>query len=154
MSALADRRRGVLAAIDRAVSGSETNVLDRTARLLHDNFAQYSWVGIYRRDGDELVLGPWAGPEAPERVRIPLGLGIHGVALQSGRVLVADDATDPEHEPASFAWSRSEIAVPIVLEQTVIGEIAIASDTIAAFDGADHAFLERVARTVSRQVPA
>jgi len=60
-----------LEAIDRILTGAG-DVLQPIVDVLHDGFENYSWVGIYLVEGDDLVLGPWNGPEATEHVRIPV----------------------------------------------------------------------------------
>jgi L-methionine (R)-S-oxide reductase len=117
--------------------------------LLHDRFDRYSWVGIYLVEDGDLVLGPWAGPQATEHVRIPVGQGICGAAAASGRTEVVDDVNADPRYLACFPSTRSEIVVPIAFERRVVGEIDVDSDQPAAFDEADRAFLERVALLVS-----
>lgn len=149
--AVADVRRGVLDAIDRAVNAEPTReqVLARAVGLLHDRFDHYSWVGIYLVETSELVLGPWEGPEASEHVRIPIGAGICGSAAATGVTEVVDDVAADDRYLACFASTRSEIVVPIQVHGRIAGEIDIDSDTPAAFDEGDRAFLEHVARMLS-----
>jgi GAF domain-containing protein len=116
---------------------------------MHDRFEHYSWVGIYLVEGDDLVLGPWKGPQATEHVRIPVGQGICGAAAATGRTEVVDDVAADERYLACFPSTRSEIVVPIVYEGRVVGEIDIDSDRPAAFGEADRAYLERVAVLIS-----
>ncbi len=147
----ADVYRGALAAIDRIVN-RETEadeVLRQAVDVLHDRFAHYSWVGIYLVEGNDLVLGPWKGPEATEHVRIPLGQGICGAAAASGRTEIVDDVHADARYLACFPSTRSEIVVPISFEGRIVGEIDIDSDRPAAFGDADRSFLERVAVLVS-----
>ena len=73
-----------LEAIERILAG-DGDVLQPVVDVLHDDFENYSWVGIYLVEGDDLVLGPWKGPEATEHVRIPVGQGICGAAAATGR---------------------------------------------------------------------
>ncbi|HUP31943.1 MAG TPA: GAF domain-containing protein [Gaiellaceae bacterium] len=147
----ADAHRGALEAVDRLVNrgGDADDVLRAVVELLHDRFEPYSWVGIYLVEGDELVLGPWRGPQATEHVRIPIGRGICGAAAASGRTEVVDDVSSDERYLACFASTRSEIVVPIVYEGRVVGEIDVDSDVPAAFGAGDRSFLERVALLVS-----
>lgn len=151
MSAPPDSYRGALAAIDRIVNreSDADEVLRKTVEVLHDRFDHYSWVGIYLVEADELVLGPWKGPQATDHVRIPIGEGICGAAAASGATEVVDDVGADERYLACFASTRSEIVVPIAYEGRVVGEIDIDSDEPAAFAEADRAFLERVALLVS-----
>jgi L-methionine (R)-S-oxide reductase len=121
----------------------------RVVELLHDRFPHYDWVGIYWVDGDDLVLGPWVGPEATEHTRIPIGTGVCGAAAASGRTeIVPDVSADPRYL-ACFASTRSEIVVPIFEGRAVIGEIDIDGSDLDAFDDADARFLEEVAALVA-----
>ena len=147
----ADAYRTALDAVDRIVNreSEADEVLRKVVELLHDRFDRYSWVGIYLVEGEDLVLGPWKGPEATEHVRIPIGQGICGAAAASGRTEVVDDVNADGRYLACFPSTRSEIVVPIVYEGRVVGEIDIDSDAPAAFDERDREFLERVATLVS-----
>jgi L-methionine (R)-S-oxide reductase len=133
--------------VDRG--GDADEVLRAVVDVLHDRFEDYSWVGIYLVDGDDLVLGPWKGPEATEHVRIPVGQGICGAAAESGRTEVVDDVNADPRYLACFPTTRSEIVVPIAYEGQVVGQIDIDSDRPAAFGNDDRAFLERVAALIS-----
>jgi L-methionine (R)-S-oxide reductase len=152
MSTTRDAYRGGLDAVERLVNREpeSAQVLAKTTEMLHDRFPHYSWVGIYLVDRDELVLGPWRGPQATEHVRIPIGSGICGAAAATGRTEVVDDVNADERYLACFLSTRSEIVVPIGYEGRVVGEIDIDSDEPAAFSEADREFLERVATLVSR----
>jgi L-methionine (R)-S-oxide reductase len=123
--------------------------LQAVVDLLHDRVAHYSWVGVYLVEGDDLVLGPWNGPEATEHVRIPVGQGVCGAAAASGKTEVVDDVNADPRYLACFASTRSEIVVPISREGRVVGEIDIDSDQPAAFGDADREFLERVAESIA-----
>jgi putative methionine-R-sulfoxide reductase with GAF domain len=142
---------GALEAVDRIVNrgGEADDVLRAVVSVLHDRVEHYTWVGIYLVEGDELVLGPWQGPEATEHVRIPVGQGICGAAAASGRTEVVDDVNADPRYLACFPSTRSEIVVPVSYEGRVVGEIDIDSDTPAAFKADDTTFLERVALLIS-----
>ena len=142
---------GALEAIDRILNrgGDADEVLRQVVSVLHDRFDHYSWVGIYLVEGDDLVLGPWQGPQATEHVRIPVGQGICGAAAASGQTEVVDDVNADPRYLACFPSTRSEIVVPIGYEGKVVGEIDIDSDQPAAFGAQDRTFLERVALLIS-----
>jgi L-methionine (R)-S-oxide reductase len=137
-----------LETIGRILAG-DGDVLQSVVDVLHDEFENYSWVGIYLVEGDDLVLRPWKGPEATEHVRIPVGQGICGAAAATGQTEIVDDVNADERYLACFPSTRSEIVVPIAHEGRVVGEIDIDSDRPAAFGEDDRAFLERVALLVS-----
>ncbi|CAN5293300.1 hypothetical protein BH18ACT12_BH18ACT12_01160 [soil metagenome] len=142
---------GALEAVDRIINlgGEADDVLRQIVSVLHDRFDHYSWVGVYLVEDDELVLGPWQGPQATEHVRIPVGQGICGAAAATGRTEVVDDVNADLRYLACFPSTRSEIVVPISYDGRVVGEIDIDSDAPAAFGEDDRAFLERVALLIS-----
>ena len=129
--------------------GDADDVLRQVVGVLQQRFDDYSWVGIYLVEGDELVLGPWQGPEATDHVRIPVGQGICGAAAATGVTEVVDDVNADPRYLACFPSTRSEIVVPISREGHVVGEIDIDSDQPAAFGDADRDFLERVAELMA-----
>jgi L-methionine (R)-S-oxide reductase len=151
VSATADTYRGALEAVERILNrgGDADDVLRQVVEVMHDRCEHYSWVGIYLVEGDDLVLGPWKGPQATEHVRIPIGQGICGAAASTGRTEIVEDVNADPRYLACFPSTRSEIVVPIAYEGRVVGEIDIDSDAAAAFTEADQVFLERVALIIS-----
>jgi L-methionine (R)-S-oxide reductase len=128
--------------------------LAAVVEYLHRHVPHYSWVGIYWLQGDTLVLGPWAGPQATQHIRIPVGAGICGAAARSGQTEVVDDVSRDPRYLACFPSTRSEIVVPILSGGRVVGEIDIDSDRLAAFTDDDRRFLEEVARELAPLAPA
>jgi GAF domain-containing protein len=138
-----------LETIERIAAGGGGDVLQQAVDVLHDEVEHYSWVGIYLVEGDELVLGPWKGPQATEHVRIPVGQGVCGAAAASGVTEIVDDVNADPRYLACFPSTRSEIVVPIAREGRVVGEIDIDSDRPAAFGEDDRVLLERVAAVLA-----
>jgi len=133
-----------LETIERLAERGGADTLQEAVEVLQE-IEHYSWVGIYLVDGDDLVLGPWRGPEATEHVRIPVGQGVCGAAAASGETEIVDDVNADPRYLACFASTRSEIVVPIAHDGRVVGEIDIDSDRPAAFGDEDRELLERVA---------
>jgi putative methionine-R-sulfoxide reductase with GAF domain len=147
-----DRYREALEHVRATLERSDG--LDDVVGLLHERFPEFSWIGFYRVEGDELVLGPWRGPRVTEHVRIRVGEGICGAAAATGRTeLVEDVEADPRYL-ACFPSTRSEIVVPVIGNGRVIGEIDVDSDTPSAFDERDRRLLEAVAALIADAVPA
>src|ERR1044072_8886461 len=136
-------------AVEEIVARGGGGVVREVVEALHDGFEHYSWVGIYLVEGDDLVLGPWKGPEATEHVRIPVGQGICGAGVATGRTEVVADVNADSRYLAFFPSTRSEMVVPIAYDGRVVGEIDIDSDRPAAFGDDDRAFLERGALLIS-----
>jgi len=130
--------------LDALLEG-ETNVMANLANasaLLNQFLNRVNWVGFYLMDGkDELVLGPFQG--LPACVRIPLGKGVCGTAaLERKTQLVEDVHAFPGHI-ACDAASRSEVVIPIILEDRVFGVLDIDSPELARFSEEDAQGLEK-----------
>ncbi len=128
---------------------NSSSVLQLVVDFLYETFDVYSWIGIYLVKGDNLILGPWRGKQATEHTTIPIGTGICGAAAQTGKTEIVDDVKNDLRYLSCFLSTRSEIVVPILKQEKVIGEIDIDSDMPAAFTKEDAAFLAYVAEQLS-----
>ena len=134
-----------------AAAPDRLTAMERAVAALKAAIPHYSWVGIYLMDGDELVLGPFLGKPSPH-TRIPLNRGICGAAASQKTTIIVDDVnSDPRYLACSIE-TKSEIVVPIMRGDEVLGEIDIDSDQLAAFDAADRQLLERVAAAISKRL--
>lgn len=110
------------------------------AALVFAALPELNWVGFYFFDGTELVVGPFQG--LPACVRIPLGQGVCGTAAARRETLVVDDVEAfPGHIACDVA-SRSEIVVPILAGDELIGVLDLDSPRPARFDAEDRLGLE------------
>ena len=143
-----------LAATLPAAIGQATDrqaAMFRAIATLKDALPHYAWVGIYILEGSELVLGPYLGKPSPH-TRIPLNRGICGAAASEKATIIVDDVnSDPRYLACSLE-TRSEIVVPILLGDLVLGEIDIDSDKPAAFTAADRELLEKVAAALAEKM--
>ena len=127
--------------------GAMEVVVDTLKNALPD----YTWVGIYLLDGNELVLGPFRGKPSPH-TRIPLGRGICGAAAAEKATIVVDDVSTDHRYLACSVDTKSEIVVPIMNGNEVLGEIDVDSDRAAVFGPADRSLLENVAALLARRL--
>jgi L-methionine (R)-S-oxide reductase len=135
-----------------ARSPSHHEAMLSTVNILKDRMPDYSWVGIYLLDGNELQLGPFLGRPSPH-TRIPLDKGICGAAAKHQETIIVDDVNaDPRYLACSLD-TRSEIVVPIMKGSRVLGEIDIDSDRKAAFGSADRDLLEATAALLAQKFP-
>jgi GAF domain-containing protein len=114
------------------------------AALVYHSLPDLNWVGFYFYDGRELVVGPFQG--LPACVRIALGRGVCGTAASTRQTQrVADVEAFPGHI-ACDAASRSELVVPLVHGDRLIGVFDLDSPRIGRFDEIDQQGLEAIAR--------
>lgn len=142
----------VIKQLDALLTG-ESNVvanLSNASALLNQFLDRVNWVGFYVTEGNQLVLGPFQG--MPACVRIPFGRGVCGVAAETKTTqLVADVHQFPGHIACDSA-SNSEIVVPIVKEETVIGVLDIDSPEKNRFDEVDQRYLEKFVETLLKHM--
>jgi L-methionine (R)-S-oxide reductase len=143
----------VLSKVKTAIeSGSDAAAaMERAVAVLKQEIPDYSWVGIYLVDGEDLVLGPFLGKPSPH-VRIPLGRGICGAAATEKATIIVDDVTEDPRYLACSIETKSEIVVPIMEGARVLGEIDIDSDRAAAFGASDRQLLEAVAALLATRL--
>jgi L-methionine (R)-S-oxide reductase len=118
--------------------------LQHVVGILKREVQHYTWVGIYLLEGEELVLGPFLGKPSPH-TRIPIGQGICGAAARERDTIIVDDVNADSRYLACSLETKSEIVVPIMSGERVLGEIDIDSDQPAAFGAEDRRLLESVA---------
>jgi len=114
-----------------------------TSALLFQMLPDLNWAGFYLMRGGELVLGPFQGK--PACVRIPVGKGVCGAAVERRASMLVEDVHAFPGHIACDAASRSELVVPLVGRDGVIGVIDLDSPSPARFDAADQAGIERIA---------
>src|SRR6186713_3685896 len=139
--------------ITRAIAQAPDGLaaMRETVTLLKARLPHFTWAGIYLLEGDELVLGPYLGKPSPH-TRIPLGRGICGAAATGKATIIVDDVNaDPRYLACSIE-TKSEIVVPIMDGDRVLGEIDIDSDRPAAFGEADRQLLEAIAARLARRL--
>src|SRR5574337_1765151 len=112
--------------------------------LLYYSLPDVNWVGFYFLKDGELVVGPFQGK--PACVRIPMGKGVCGTAAAKREsILVPDVNKFPGHIFCDSA-SRSELVVPLVKSDALLGVLDIDSAKHARFDEADRVGLEKQAQ--------
>jgi GAF domain-containing protein len=112
--------------------------------LLYHTLPDVNWVGFYLHKHRELVLGPFQGK--PACVRIALGRGVCGTCAEKRETVIVDDVSSFPGHIACDSASRSEIVVPIVRYQRLIGVLDVDSPVAGKFDAIDRTGLEEVVR--------
>ena len=136
-----------LAAQARALVHGEPDRIANAANLaalVYHALPGLNWVGFYFYDGNELVVGPFQG--LPACVRIALDKGVCGAAARSRQTQrVADVDAFPGHIACDSA-SRSELVVPLVHDDALVGVFDLDSPHPGRFDEEDQQGLEAIAR--------
>ena len=129
--------RELIDAADALTAGEADPIANmaNVAALLWETLPELNWAGFYRNMGGELVVGPFQG--RPACIRIPFGQGVCGAAAATLEPqCVADVHAFPGHI-ACDAASRSELVVPILSGETLVGVLDLDSPTPGRFDAED-----------------
>lgn len=120
---------------------------------LKDTYSKYSWVGVYRREGEMLVLDPghYLGAD-PEHKRIRIPEGICGQAALERRTIIVPDVRKDDRYLACSPFTRSEIVVPILRGSDVFGVLDIDSNDLDAFKEEDRRLLEDAAAEMAERL--
>jgi len=138
--------------LESILSRGGVGLMQSVVEHLRRRYPKYAWVGIYMLEGGTLVLRAWSGSRPTEHTRIPVGVGICGLAARTAETVIVDDVSKDPRYLACFPETKSEIVVPIIRDGKVLGEIDIDGEEIGAFNSADRAFLEALANRLSRMV--
>lgn len=123
-------------------------VLKQAVSLLKQEREHYNWVGIYLLEGDMLVLHNYLG-KPTEHTRIPVGVGVCGMAVAEGANQIVGDVSKLDNYLACSIGTRSEIVVLIRRGAEILGQIDIDSDLEDAFISEDEELLKRAADRLS-----
>lgn len=129
---------------------SESNFisnLGNVASALKYSMDNFLWTGFYLTKGsNELVLGPFQGRVAC--TRIPFGKGVCGTAAEKKETIIVSDVDKFPGHIVCDSLSRSEIVVPVIRENKVMGVLDIDSDIPDNFDEKDKIYLEEIIRNL------
>lgn len=124
--------------------------LRRYAMELLTDLPGYDWCGIYRLEGNLLILDEFVGAPT-EHTRIPVGSGVCGTAIAERRNQVVEDVRAVDNYLSCSVSTRSEIVVLIQTQEEILGQIDIDGHEVGAFDKSDETLLEEIARLLAER---
>ena len=119
--------------------------LANIAAALKEQFG-WLWVGFYLIKNEELVLGPFQGPVACTRIK--KGRGVCGSSWQQAQSLIVPDVAKFPGHIACSSLSVSEIVVPIIRNNEVLGVLDVDSEKENLFDKTDQKYLEAIVQKI------
>jgi GAF domain-containing protein len=135
-----------------ALVGGESDLIANMANIsagLKATFPLYSWVGFYRMEKGELVLGPFQGKVAC--VRIKVGNGVCGTSARERKTIVVPDVSRFPGHIACDPESKSEIVVPMIYDGCLFGVLDVDSDKLNSFDEIDQIYLEKIVEIIAQK---
>lgn len=122
----------------------ETNVIANMANItaaIKETFG-FLWVGFYIVDGNELILGPFQGPIACTRIR--KGRGVCGTSWSNEKTLIVPDVNEFPGHISCNPKSKSEIVIPVFVNNNIYAVLDIDSDQLNTFDDTDEKYLKKI----------
>ncbi|RUO49893.1 GAF domain-containing protein [Pseudidiomarina donghaiensis] len=134
----------------KAITAGEPDLianLSNLSALVYDTLADVNWVGFYlTREPDTLVLGPFQGKVAC--LRIAFGKGVCGTAAATRTTQRVIDVHDFAGHIACDSASNSEVVVPLIVNDVVVGVFDLDSPTVGRFSEEDAAGLSQIGRFI------
>ncbi|MFA7289997.1 MAG: GAF domain-containing protein [Melioribacteraceae bacterium] len=130
---------------DKVLSG-----LSNFTAMLKQAFDKISWVGFYFLDGDKLFLGPFQGNTACTEIRV--NHGVCGTSAFKKETLIVEDVDKFPGHIACDSGSKSEIVIPIILENELIGVLDLDSYEYASFNETDKKYLEELLTIFTKKI--
>lgn len=121
-----------------------SNLSNVTAIL--NQLENINWCGFYLADNETLYLGPFQGDVAC--TVIPFNKGVCGYSASNKKTVIVDDVNSFKGHIACSSLSKSEIVVPIIVNDVVKAVIDIDAPIFNRFNKEDALLLEEVAKVL------
>ena len=132
----------------KAIVFGETDLIANWANIsaiLKEAF-NFWWVGFYLVKENQLVLGPFQGPLACTRINY--GKGVCGTSWKEQKVIIVPNVDEFPGHIACSSLSKSEIVLPICINNIIIGVLDIDSSSINTFDNIDAEYLSQIVEII------
>lgn len=127
-----------------ALLAGETNLIANLANssaLLNQILPETVFAGYYLYQDAELILGPFQGNVSC--MHIALGKGVCGEAAAKQTTLIVEDTAQHQNYIACDSAARSEIVVPMIKANQLIGVLDLDNRVVGAYDEVDRDYLEQ-----------
>lgn len=122
--------------------------LANASALLNSRFKDINWIGFYLVDPQEssetLWLGPFQG--LPACTMIPFSKGVCGAAASQKKTMRIKDVDKFPGHIVCDSRSKSEVVVPMIVNEKVIGVLDVDSASLNRFNEDDQQFFEEAVR--------
>lgn len=127
-----------------ALLAGETNLIANLANssaLLNQILPETVFAGYYLYQDAELILCPFQGNVSC--MHIALGKGVCGEAAAKQTTLIVEDTAQHQNYIACDSAARSEIVVPMIKANQLIGVLDLDNRVVGAYDEVDRDYLEQ-----------
>lgn len=147
-----EKYKNLLLMLEGLTSGEENMVtkLSNASALINALVDRINWCGFYLTEGENLVLGPFQG--MPACTFIKIGEGVCGRALKDKKVIRVSDVHSFCDHIACDKASNSEIVIPIIKDNKVLGVLDMDSPYIGRFNDIDQYYLEKCVGIIVKNI--
>ena len=148
-----DERYRLLLSQIKSLLSKEDNLISNLSNLtavIKDTFEKVSWVGFYLFDGQKLYLGPFQGKVACTNIEI--GKGVCGSSAVRRETIIVPDVEEFPGHIACDSNSKSEIVVPLIKDNRLLGVLDLDSYTYNSFSKTDEDYLEEICKFLSEEI--
>jgi L-methionine (R)-S-oxide reductase len=131
----------------------EDNLISNLSNLtaaIKDTFEKVSWVGFYLFDGQKLYLGPFQGKVACTNIEI--GKGVCGTSAERKQTIIVPDVDKFPGHIACDSDSKSEIVIPLVKRDRLLGVLDLDSHEYNSFGSIDKEYLEEICKFLCEEI--
>jgi GAF domain-containing protein len=131
----------------------EDNLISNLANVtaaLKQTFDKISWVGFYLYDGNKLYLGPFQGNVACTNIKI--GKGVCGKSAQLRKTIIVPDVHQFPGHIFCDADSKSEIVIPLLKNEKLLGVLDLDSTEYSSFNETDKIYLEQICNFLTKEI--
>jgi L-methionine (R)-S-oxide reductase len=142
-----------LTGIIKSLLNKNDNLLSNLSNFtaaFKQTFDKINWVGFYLFDGEKLYLGPFQGKVAC--TQIDLGKGVCGTSALSRKTIIIDDVNKFPGHIVCDSDSKSEIVIPLLKKNKLLGVLDLDSASISAFDEVDKQNLEYICNFLTKEI--
>lgn len=115
--------------------------LCNASAIINEMVDDINWAGFYLRSGDELLLGPFQGKPACNRIK--MGKGVCGSVASLKKVMRVENVHEFEGHIACDSSTNSEIVIPIIVNGEVKGVLDIDSTKFGRFTELEEKYLTK-----------
>ena len=139
-----------LNSLEALLSGYWLSDLPNLASYIYNNMDNLNWVGFYLNDGKSLRLGPFMGN--PACLVIPYDKGVCGKAYSLNQTVIVDDVHLFSGHKSCDAASESEMVIPLIINQKLVGVLDIDSPIKSRFSLEDKIVLEKAVQLLAAKI--
>jgi L-methionine (R)-S-oxide reductase len=137
----------------KALLVKEDNLISNLSNFtaaIKDTFEKVSWVGFYLFDEEKLYLGPFQGKVAC--TSIDIGKGVCGTSAAKRETMIVPDVNKFPDHIACDSNSRSEIVIPLIQNDKLLGVLDLDSHEYNSFGKTDKEYLEEICKFLCEEI--